>query len=506
MSHASRVNPEVWSLILWGLLSVGWGWIAIRVQLLKTRIPIAPTTFHDEPIEELEAARAHFGAHLADAGLEYVTTATRGDVRTLNYASRDRQHYALVSVGLITTLSFVTRRGSDGVVVITAVGPGEPPFPLRGIVRRVSIDASVTRAYEDHVAFAGSGTPIDGLDDFLAAEAERDGFARRDEDAWVLTLRGAHEWATTLTRSRPANVATVGHAWRAAAPPLPESLLVSLHRAFRASMASAPPRRIVLAAGFGSLAAFGVAGAFAWGYEATLYLGAVVLVHELGHALAMRLTGHRDVRIFFLPLLGAVTQGRRAQRSVAVEGLVLLAGPLPGLLVGLALHDSTTPALAKLGNVAFLVNALNLLPVLPFDGGRLLQLVLPARPWVERIMALLSVVGLGALALRLGSWVLVALAIFVGFTAYSRLRFVAKPSAELDAVMDAVRGTDDEGARLGALHRAVRASGITDSLTAIGTVELLDEAAHRRGASLVTRAVIGGALIASLAFAATPLY
>src|SRR5438045_2319376 len=37
---------------------------------------------------------------------------------------------------------------------------------------------------------------------------------------------------------------------------------------------------------------------------------AVLLFHEGGHALGMRLFGYRDVRMFFIPFFGAAVQGR----------------------------------------------------------------------------------------------------------------------------------------------------------------------------------------------------
>ena len=56
----------------------------------------------------------------------------------------------------------------------------------------------------------------------------------------------------------------------------------------------------------------------------------VILVHELGHYVAMRAYGYRDVRIFFIPFLGAATAGTPMGISPVRRGIVSLAGPLPG--------------------------------------------------------------------------------------------------------------------------------------------------------------------------------
>lgn len=107
----------------------------------------------------------------------------------------------------------------------------------------------------------------------------------------------------------------------------------------------------------------------------------VLFVHELGHAAAMLAFGYRDVRIFFIPLLGAATSGRPRGVARWKQAIVLLAGPVPGLVAGVvilaALHQ---PGWSRhLGAVLVVINALNLLPVEPFDGGQLFQVLVFSR-------------------------------------------------------------------------------------------------------------------------------
>jgi Zn-dependent protease len=114
-------------------------------------------------------------------------------------------------------------------------------------------------------------------------------------------------------------------------------------------------------------------------YYATLVL-AIIAFHEAGHAIAMRLLGYRDVHVFFVPLLGALTLGRPATPSIRDRMLVLLAGPVPGLWLGLILelveklyyHALLLRAASLL---LLLLNGLNLLPFTPLDGGRVLELL-----------------------------------------------------------------------------------------------------------------------------------
>ena len=66
----------------------------------------------------------------------------------------------------------------------------------------------------------------------------------------------------------------------------------------------------------------------------------VLLLHESGHYLGMRLFGYRDVRMFFIPFFGAAVSGKRGAVAPWKEGVVLLLGPLPGIAVAFALVSS----------------------------------------------------------------------------------------------------------------------------------------------------------------------
>jgi Zn-dependent protease len=125
-------------------------------------------------------------------------------------------------------------------------------------------------------------------------------------------------------------------------------------------------------------------------------LGIVILLliaaHELGHFFAYRAYGLPVRAPVFVPFFGAYTAGAIAP-DLEADAYIALAGPLTGLVlagicyaVGDATGDRFWLACANIG--AFL-NLFNMIPVLPFDGGRVIGAIWPPL-WI--VGALLFVV------------------------------------------------------------------------------------------------------------------
>ncbi len=118
-----------------------------------------------------------------------------------------------------------------------------------------------------------------------------------------------------------------------------------------------------------------------WQYVAIVV--GVLLVHELGHYIAMRVFGYRNLKMFFIPGFGAAVSGRNYNAPAWKKIVVSLMGPLPGIFLGivcLALNGFLHIQLLYLiGLMAIVINAFNLIPILPLDGGWVAHAALFAR-------------------------------------------------------------------------------------------------------------------------------
>lgn len=107
----------------------------------------------------------------------------------------------------------------------------------------------------------------------------------------------------------------------------------------------------------------------------------VLLFHEAGHFVAMKALGYENMRVFFVPFLGAAVSGRAANPGGWRSGVVSLAGPVPGIVVAAVLFAIAPQVPLARATVLGLVviNGINLLPFTPLDGGRLMGTVLFSR-------------------------------------------------------------------------------------------------------------------------------
>lgn len=149
----------------------------------------------------------------------------------------------------------------------------------------------------------------------------------------------------------------------------------------------------------------------------------VLFIHEMGHYIFMKLYKYENVRMLFIPLMGAFVQGNKEKYSQKESFLVVSAGPFPGLYLGVAclifaaLYKQDW--LVELSFLFLFLNVINLIPIDPMDGGQLFKLLVnKQRDLFLLIFSLISSIVLIAVGWFIGSWIMV----FFGFIMAVKIR------------------------------------------------------------------------------------
>lgn len=136
---------------------------------------------------------------------------------------------------------------------------------------------------------------------------------------------------------------------------------------------------------------------FGWSFAVGLVV--LLFIHEMGHAIVMRLKGIPVGGMIFIPLLGAAVFMRRMPSNARDEAEVGIAGPVAGALAALAclliahqMFESTgLPGIwAPLAYFGCFLNLFNLIPLTPFDGGRVLAAI-DRRIWIIGFVVLIAI-------------------------------------------------------------------------------------------------------------------
>lgn len=150
----------------------------------------------------------------------------------------------------------------------------------------------------------------------------------------------------------------------------------------------------------------------------------VIIIHEVGHFLMMRLYNYSNVKIFIVPLLGAFTSGKKQKVSQKQLILIILAGPVPGIIIGSVLYflniDMKDTTLTMLANSFLVINVLNLLPFFPLDGGRLFETLFFKENFLIRfVFGIISILALFVMTLVFGNPVLLLIPVMIGLELYN---------------------------------------------------------------------------------------
>jgi Zn-dependent protease len=148
--------------------------------------------------------------------------------------------------------------------------------------------------------------------------------------------------------------------------------------------------------------------AFIFGWKYAVGFVALLFVHEMGHYIAAKQRGLDVGAPTFIPFIGAWVELKKLPHDAETEAYIGLGGPLLGTVGAIAVffwaRETNTPWMLAVAYSGFFLNLFNLIPVSPFDGGRITAVLSP-RIW------LLGVPIMGALFLWRPSPMLILMAL-----------------------------------------------------------------------------------------------
>ncbi|QBP40783.1 MULTISPECIES: site-2 protease family protein [Paenisporosarcina] len=104
-----------------------------------------------------------------------------------------------------------------------------------------------------------------------------------------------------------------------------------------------------------------------------------LLIHELGHITAAKWTGLKMTSCTILPYGGEIKIKNLYLAPPHQQWLIAIAGPLATSILYLGAQFFDFPGQAFFNQVQLTILALNLLPILPLDGGQALRSIIPKR-------------------------------------------------------------------------------------------------------------------------------
>lgn len=153
--------------------------------------------------------------------------------------------------------------------------------------------------------------------------------------------------------------------------------------------------------------------AYLFTWQTGIGLIVFLIMHEYGHVWAMRKCGVGARGMYFIPFMGAVAVMDNLVHSAKNESFISIMGPVfgfvffvfPGYLWWLYTGDEVAAAVTA---VAGFINLINLLPIMPLDGGRMLKSI----GYSDNAARSLLLIGSISAITAFGAW-------YVGFTLFA---------------------------------------------------------------------------------------
>ncbi|APV49465.1 site-2 protease family protein [Betaproteobacteria bacterium GR16-43] len=149
--------------------------------------------------------------------------------------------------------------------------------------------------------------------------------------------------------------------------------------------------KVALTGGTMLISVFAYALIFGWWYAVGFV--ALIFVHEMGHFIAARQRGLDVGAPTFIPFVGAWIQLKDLPHDAEMEAYIGVAGPLAGtaaaLICYLFARSYDSDLLLALSYAGFFLNLFNMIPLSPFDGGRVTAVLSP-RVWFAGVPILVA--------------------------------------------------------------------------------------------------------------------
>src|SRR5436190_6784613 len=149
--------------------------------------------------------------------------------------------------------------------------------------------------------------------------------------------------------------------------------------------------KVLVTGGTMLLSVFAYALLFGWWYAVGFVL--LIFVHEMGHYAAARQRGLDVGAPTFIPFVGAWIALKQLPHDVETEAYIGMAGPVAGTLGAIACYvlarEYGSNLLLALAYAGFFLNLFNLIPLSPFDGGRITAIISP-RVWLLGVPILIA--------------------------------------------------------------------------------------------------------------------
>jgi len=150
-----------------------------------------------------------------------------------------------------------------------------------------------------------------------------------------------------------------------------------------------------------------------------LLLTSALIIHEIGHLIAMKKFKFKDVNILLFPFIGGVTVGYKNEIKQSEKAVIIISGPLLGILIGIILFILDlyiqNPIFKDAANIFLIINLFNLLPFYPLDGGLLLDTLTENNKTktFKIVLYIISTIGLSIAAIIFNPFILIYISVFI---------------------------------------------------------------------------------------------